>query len=76
MSNRFDQRGWLVRHRFGEEKRVVVPVPGEVRTRTWRFAGGVASRAQSLADAHKFLDQYIEKLRKRLAQGVPQHGTN
>ena len=68
MCNRFDKRGFLVRHIFGCDKRQVFVVPGEVKTRTWKFINGAAIQAQSLADAHEWLDQYLEKYKKRLQQ--------
>ena len=75
MCDRFDQRGFLVRQRFGAAKRDVAIIPGEVKTRTWRFAGGVAVQAQSLSDAHEWLDAYLEKIKTQLNQGMP-HGAN
>jgi hypothetical protein len=72
---RFDQRGYLVRQLFGCGKRQVFVIPGAVKTRTWRFKTGVSAQAQSLADAHEWLDQYLEKIRNRLNQGVS-HGAN
>lgn len=69
MSDRFDQRGYLVRHIFGQEKRRVFILPGKVSTRTWRFRNGAAIQAQSLADAHEWLDRYIEKCRPKLLHG-------
>jgi hypothetical protein len=71
MCDRFDQRGYLVRYVFGRDKRQVFMIPGKVSTRTWRFKTGVAIRAQSLADAQEWLDQYLEKRRPKLLQGEP-----
>lgn len=65
MCSRYDKRGYLVRHVFGCVKRQVFTIPGEVKTRTWRFANGAAVQAQSLADAHEWLDQYLEKRRTK-----------
>jgi hypothetical protein len=73
--NRFDQRGYLVRHLFGVAKRQVFLVPGEVKTRTWTFPKGAAIQAQSLADAHEWLDDYLEKRRTRTNLGAV-HGAN
>lgn len=70
MCNRFDQRGYLVRHLFGATKRQVFVIPGEVKTRTWRFRTGAAAQAQSLADAHEWLDAYLEKRRLGSTQGA------
>ena len=72
---RFDQRGYLVRHVFGQAKRQVFILPGIVSTRTWRFKNGAAVRAQSLADAHEWLDQYVEKLRPKLTAEGHFHGS-
>lgn len=74
--HRFDQRGYLVRHVFGREKRDVYILPGAVSTRTWQFKTGVAVRAQSLADAHEWLDQYLERRRRKLQKGEPQSGSH
>lgn len=71
---RFDQRGFLVRHLFGRVKRQVFVIPGEVKTRTWRFKNGAAIQAQSLADAHEWLDKYLEKRRSQINGAV--HGAN
>lgn len=70
MCNRFDQRGYLVRQIFGVTKRQVFVIPGEVKTKTWTFGKGAAIQAQSLADAHEWLDDYLEKRRKRLTHGA------
>jgi hypothetical protein len=65
---RFDQRGFLVRHTFGQPKRQVFEIPGQVSTRTWRHRTGVAARAQSLADAHKWLDQLLDKCTPKIKE--------
>jgi hypothetical protein len=75
-AQRFDQRGYLVRHLFGREKRQVFIIPGTVKTRTWRFADGAAIQTQSLTDAHEWLDQYLEKYKSRLEKGRLQHGAH
>ncbi len=59
MSDRFDNRGYLVRVVFGRRRRQVYSIPGPVTTRTFRFGYGVSVQAQSLSDAHELLDSIL-----------------
>ncbi len=61
MSDRFDRRGYLVRHVFGQARRQVFAIPGEVRTGSWKFHHGIVARAQSLTRAHEELNRMIKR---------------